>query len=164
MNIQQAAVSWFGLPEHTTVVGGEAAGQLVFAVTLTAEDLAGIAHRMQQVEPEPEPFSQPEPTREELRSRYDALPAETRALYGSFKHFLRVSGAEDQTEGIGGREVRHVDVVEEAAAVDLPAAVWVSNNEVSAHQVLLASDQNARGCLLQVHLLTPEQRAKYCGS
>lgn len=76
--------------------------------------------------------------------------------------------AAEQSEGIGGRKVIHVDAPEDGAESALPAAVWVPCEEVSQEQVNMRSDYRYRednteavDYLLQVALLTPEQRDKY---
>lgn len=189
MNFQQAAISWFGLPEHTRVADECAPGQVAFVVTLTAEDLAGIAQRM-QVQEEParagvvdwERLDREQISQEQLREDYAALTPAERGKYGSFGRYKAHRQAEQfdsgtlpggaepydwlpSTEGVGGRKVRHVDVAEEPEAVtELPAAVWVQPSDLAKAQFNWASDHDdVKGYLMQVDMLTAEQKAKYCG-
>lgn len=70
------------------------------------------------------------------------------------------------SEGVGCRKVQHVDAPEEEES-ELPAAVWVPDAEGEHYPVAMASDSrwNADAGqwehLIQVALLTPEQKAKY---
>lgn len=83
---------------------------------------------------------------------------------------MAIGGLPAESEGVGGRKVVHVDVPEQQDAdIELPAAVWVPAWDASAEQIATRSDyryrlDGAEGCdyLLQVALLTPEQKAKYC--
>lgn len=72
----------------------------------------------------------------------------------------------EPSEGIGGRKVQHVDVPEEPEAEsELPAAVWAHAAELTDTQLIMSSDADAerKMYLIQVDMLTPEQKAKYCG-
>jgi hypothetical protein len=83
----------------------------------------------------------------------------------AFKEVVSV-GCEQPSEGVGGRKVQHVDVAEEQEAVsELPAAVWVHWTDMQTGQKEMSSDwDELKQCyLLQVALLTAEQKAKYCG-
>jgi hypothetical protein len=70
----------------------------------------------------------------------------------------------DQTEGVGGRKVQHVDAPEEESD-GLPESVWVFGLDMQTGQHGMASD--SRECpggaeyLMQTAFLTPEQKAKY---
>lgn len=205
MSLDKAVISWYGLPEdRTAIAGGEAAGTFVFVVTATAEDLVGIAQRMQATTEVDQPVFRAGLSQAEMREAYNAMSAAERGKYGSFARYCAMrmvpeyapsgdveqpdgkinmilpelsegvgtmdgAGAADMTavapsEGVGGRKVVHVDVPEEAAP-ELPAAVWVAVDDLTQGQGNMASDR--RGVsgeteyLLQVDMLTAEQREKY---
>lgn len=69
-----------------------------------------------------------------------------------------------QTEGAGGREVKHVDVPAEEDSGALPDAVWVDAKDLTDQQKHLSSDYRGqvdrREYLVQVSMLTPEQLDK----
>lgn len=67
-------------------------------------------------------------------------------------------------KGVGGREIKHVHVDEEPVGDALPETVWAHGLDVEPHQAAMASDANPgrNEYLLQVSMLTPEQKARYC--
>lgn len=169
--ISQAAISYFGLPEGTQLVEGGPAGHFAFVIPLTEEHLRGIADRMKALA-EPVPYEQTieahlsVPTREQLRADWNKLTPKEQGVYGSFGMFCKAEIM--ASPGIGGREVQHVDAPVDAAPSALPDAVWVSQRDMLAHQVDLASEVQqlgggARNYLMQVIMLTDEQRIKYAG-
>lgn len=124
------------------------------------------------------------------RDDYSALSPQEKGKYKSFQRYKAHRQAEalqfdkeewaennkayhamlaEESEGVGGRKVQHVDVAEEPEAdAELPATVWVHGNDLSSHQLDMASDRRHKGefgteFLVQVDMLTPEQKAKYCG-
>ena len=171
-DIAQAAISYFGLPEGTTLVEGGPVGAFAFIIPLTEEHLRGIADRMKVMD---EPIEQvvftpsEMKTREQLRAEYNALSPQQRARFGSFGRFesqalMGVAGEDaiEPSEGEGGRKVQHVDApVEEESG--LPDAVWVPGYALDASQILMASDHNVtrNRYLVQVAMLNDTQRAKY---
>lgn len=172
--VQEAAISYFGLPEGTTLVEGGPVGAFAFIIPLTEEHLRGIADRMKAMAETAAPAAVfvASPSRDELRAEWDKLSQADRGRFGSFGRYaaqsamgLAADDAIEPTEGVGGREVKHVDAPVEAAPSALPDAVWVPLDDVSDQQRLMASDwQNTSDnveYLIQVAMLTDEQRAKY---
>lgn len=190
--VQQAAISYFGLPEGASLVEGGPIGHFAFIIPLTEEHLRGIADRMKALS---EPVPQPErgemitmaPTQDELRAIWNGLTQKEQGKYGSFGVFqFKVlndafcdvadsipvpggyrEGAQPVVDMLNGRKVQHIDApVEEEQG--LPQAVWVSHRDMLGHQVDLASEVQqlggvARNYLMQVAMLTEEQRIKYAG-
>lgn len=174
-DIQQAAISYFGLPEGTSLVEGGPVGAFAFVIPLTEEHLRGIADRMKALaEPIEQLVFAPNEmkTRDELRAEYNAMPAAEKAKWGSFGRYeahsaMGMAGddAIEPSEGAGGRKVQHVDVPEADARSALPDAVWVPQPELTQEQIMMSSDTKAGGgaqhWLIQTAMLTTEQQAKY---
>lgn len=111
-------------------------------------------------------------TSEELRAEYASMTVADKAKFGSFKRYeayaLQTMAADDAiepSEGAGGRKVQHVDVPVDEVPAELPDAVWVHAKDLNDNQLPLVSDRKVEDWvtyyLLQVSMLTDEQRAKY---
>lgn len=166
---------------------------LTVQIPIKDEDLGPIVKRMEQMPTTvrddavfvPDDLGQ-------LREDWAALTPAERGKYKSFARYKAYRQAEqfeadglpgvwrdekgdivrahippyEPSEGIGGRKVQHVDVPEEPEAdTELPAAVWVHAAEMTDTQLIMSSDADAerKMYLIQVDMLTPEQKAKYCG-
>lgn len=179
----QAAASYFGLTPQVTEIGTSQDGQMlaVFTVALTDEDIAAIVARMQniaQVEQEVPVFTpDSQVDTAALRATYDAMTPQEKGKYGSFARFLSVRRLEDFTGrvvagtpiepspnwGTGGRTVTHVDGPEPEGDGAMPEAVWVKPEDMELSQGGLWSEfcTKRRAYLMQVAMLTQEQREKY---
>lgn len=173
--IQQAAISYFGLPEGTQMVEGGPLGCFAFVIPLTEEHMRGIADRMKALS-EPihtEPgWTAPLKTRDELRSEYNAMSIKERGRFGSFNQYciestmglVQDDAIEPEAQGAGGRKVMHVNAPEEEQSA-LPEAVWLPSKEITHEQRIMMSDSKAVDgkpwCLVQVAMLTEDQRNKY---
>lgn len=94
--VQQAAISYFGLPEGATLVEGGPIGHFAFIIPLTEEHLRGIADRMkaltQAVPYEDTVEAQLNvPTREQLRTEWSEMTPREHARYGSFGRYCAQS-------------------------------------------------------------------------
>lgn len=170
--VEQAAISYFGLPEGATLVEGGPVGHFAFIIPLTEEHLRGIADRMKAMDEPVERGPMPRAlmkSQQELRAEYNAMSQAERGRFGSFNQYCVEStmgmAADDgveipHSEGVGGRKVQHVDgPVEEESG--LPDAVWVVTSDLNAYQLPMVSEQDGVWSLIQVAMLTDEQRAKY---
>lgn len=157
----KAAASYFGIPPDQLVIGGQVgaingAFKVSIELALTPEDLIGITNRMKQMDQARaaralDDFLKPRAGMSEAQSaEFDA-----EGLTGEWR--------DPSTEGVGGRKVVHVDVPEEQGDAGLPASVWVHWADMQTGQKEMSSDwDELKQCyLLQVALLTPEQKAKY---
>lgn len=175
--IQQAAISYFGLPEGTQMVEGGPLGCFAFVIPLTEEHMRGIADRMKALSELIEDAVVFAPsltkTKDELRAEYNAMSKDQKGNWGSFGQYCAASvmgtaqddAIEPEAQGAGGRKIMHVNVPEEEQSA-LPDAVWVPDNELSMHQIDMASDRDVHEgvgfvCLMQVAMLTEAQRSKY---
>lgn len=173
--VQEAAISYFGLPEGTTLVEGGPVGAFAFIIPLTEEHLRGIADRMKAMAEPLQPATIEQPAiahmaaHNELRAEWNMLSQAERGRFGSFGRYAAHSAmgmaADDgveipHSEGAGGRKVQHVDAPTEEES-GLPDAVWVRKADVTKEQIVMASDCDGVDYLIQVAMLTPEQRAKY---
>ena len=91
IEFNQAAASYFGLPEGTAVIPSDP-GHIAFHVELTSEALAGIAARMVALAlPKPDEAvaapSKADLPLSVLRTMYNALHPTQRAEYGSFGRY-----------------------------------------------------------------------------
>jgi hypothetical protein len=114
----------------------------------------------------------------EFGREYDALSQAEKAKHGSrFAYVMKLAQKADadygsklgaaimarSEKGVGGREIAHVDAPQGPDDGRLPESVWVPTSELEPHQLMMASDTDlptARS-LIQVAMLTPEQKAKY---
>lgn len=155
-----AAATYYGVPADQLVLGGQVGSvNGVFAITLqialTPDDLIGITKRMAQLD------------KERAGKALDDFLGEPRAGMPLAKSAefdaegLTGSWREPNSEGVAGRTVVHADVPEEDGDAGLPAAVWAPISEMSDQQAMLVSDARGGKGLLQVALLTDEQKAKY---
>lgn len=179
-DIQQAALSYFGLPDNARMVEGGAVGEFAFCIgPLTEEQMRGIADRMKAMAE----MENPRPligvphvwlhanqlSRKQLLISLGSYGVEYAMAWTDLTEHQRLGrnpteGANVWSEGAGGREVVHVDApVDEQDA--MPGAVWVPAEDFEDYQLPLASDQRTVDwCvqyLLQEALLTEKQRAKY---
>jgi hypothetical protein len=177
----QASKSYFGLAEtdilsanwHT--VDGRMV--LTFELLPTDDDMIGIAERMKQMRDtrpvpavtEPHTMQDLEKVERDAGAEYDRMTASERAPYGARWKYIEARVAEalnvgrtEQTQGIGGRKVSHVDAPE-TAAPELPDAVWVWASDVTDQQKALSSSYSIDrdSFLVQTVMLTPEQTVKY---
>lgn len=164
-DFQAAAVSYFGLPEGTTVIPSDP-GYLAFHVVLDADTLRGIADRMKALSVSPPVLEVPPSfceglSQDEMRERYNAMGAADKAKYGSFARYVAGQYDLSVSEGVGGRQVVHVDAPVEAEEQALPKAVWVPTSGLSREQKLMGSDHDSCYTLIQVAMLDDAQRAKY---
>lgn len=190
----QAAASYWGIPPDQLLMGkqgGTISGvfEVQLTIALTPGDLVGITHRMHQMaedtgmrEPQAEQdvFVADDPLQlAQWRDDYSALSPQEKGKFKSFQLYKSVrqlqqqeqeiaEALSEQSEGVGGRKVQHVDVAEEQEAVsELPAAVWVPHDDSTVEQRMFASAMDSSGVfvryLIQVDMLTPEQKVKYCG-
>jgi len=160
IDIAQAAISYFGLPEGTTLVEGGPVGAFAFIIPLTEEHLRGIADRMKAMAEIAGPAAVfvPATWREQLRLKWIDLSQAERARFGSFGRYAAQSAMGMAAD----------DAIEPAPA-DVPGAsteaVWVPSYELQEAQFNLVSDSKKdcglELCLIQVAMLTDEQRAKY---
>ncbi len=162
-------------------------------IPIMDEDMGPIVKRMGQLteQTQESPAFVPDDDLQmaQWRDDYSALSPQEKGKYKSFQRYKAHRMAEqanegpifatfaeakaaydamlnEPSEGVGGRKVQHIDVAEEQEAVsELPAAVWLWFDEATPQQAAMASDRNdAEGrYLVQVDMLTPEQKAKYCG-
>jgi hypothetical protein len=158
-----AAASYFGLPPDQLVLGGQVGViggtfRISIEMAITPDDLIGITNRMKQLDQHRASqaldsfIGKPRAGMSEAQSA--AFDAE--GLTGTWR--------EPSTEGVGGRKVAHVEVPKEEGDAGLPASVWVRDADLMRSQVGLASDtrnENGPEYLLQVSMLTDEQKAKY---
>lgn len=170
----KAAVSYYGidagLPVRTDINTAEdGVLYLTLSIAIKDEDLGPIVKRMSGIEQkeEFEPLFTADISDDEMRRDYTALQPGLKSRFGSFARYKawRMENKQpvvDQTEGVGGRKVQHVDAPEEEES-KLPAAVWVHNEDMVQYQMAMASeyDESTAQWLVQVTMLTPEQKAKY---
>lgn len=164
----QAAASYFGLAETNLrkaecfTDGGEVV--MAFEIRMMSGDLIAIGERMQVLAQE-ETTRAPDDTKVidwgqtigQMRDQYNALTPSERSRYGSFARFC--AGTPVQSVGANGRDVKHVEVEEEPAQIDV---VWVRDGDATDTQQRFASDYDKKkGFLVQVAMLTPEQKARY---
>jgi hypothetical protein len=172
----KAAVSYYGidagLPVRTDINTAEdGVLYLTLSIPIKDEDLGPIVKRMSGIEQkeEFEPLFTADISEAEVRQDYTALQPGLKSRFGSFARYKawRMENKQpvvDQTEGVGGRKVQHVDAPEEESD-GLPESVWVFGLDMQTGQHGMASD--SRECpggaeyLMQTAFLTPEQKAKY---
>lgn len=100
-----AAASYFGLPDTQVMQGStiEAAPggtiDLVLRISLTPDDMTGIAGRMaalaEMEQPEPVQAQVEMPSRERMREEYNALDKRARSEFGSFARYVAWRGGPD---------------------------------------------------------------------
>jgi hypothetical protein len=171
----KAAVSYYGiesgLPVRTDINTAEdGVLYLTLSIAIKDEDLGPIVKRMSGIEQkeEFEPLFTADISDDEMRRDYTALQPALKSRFGSFARYKawRMENKQpvvDQTEGVGGRKVQHVDAPEEESD-GVPESVWINRADLSWHQKTLVSDVNPEDpecALIQTMLLTPEQKAKY---
>lgn len=190
--LRAAASYWGVPPDQLILGGQHGAIDGVFSVqltiALTPDDLAGIVKRMHTMAQDDAVAaicrsaearghsvhtdgSQRAGMSVEKSAQFDA-----EGLTGTWvDHHVKPGASvkatiEEPTEGVGGRKVLHVDVPDDEPVTggELPAAVWVYVSDLVGNQRQLCSDgRHVFGAiepeaLVQVDLLTSEQRAKYC--
>lgn len=189
-NFLKAALSYYGVDasggHRSAFQSADGAQVLTVEINVTDDDLAGIAARMKVIQDEQVPAEAativPGPTDAELRQAYNAMSPAQRSAYGSFARFRAMcggaypyadrelrefadieAGAPEPSEGVGGRKVQHVDVEGQADAAEMPDAVWVPAYGMANYQFDVSSEYDAveNRYLMQVAMLTPEQRTKY---
>lgn len=176
-DIAQAAISYFGLPEGTTLVEGGPVGAFAFIIPLTEEHLRGIADRMkamaEPIEQAPAIIRMTSLSRDELRAEWEKMDGVARGRFGSFGRYAAHSAmgmaADDgveipHSEGAGGRKVQHVDAPAEEQS-GLPDAVWIRYADAGVMEMNFASDLQFRDgenwTLVQTAMLSEANRAKY---
>lgn len=135
-----AAASYFGVPVHQVMHGsGVQADQGTFdvllRVSLTPDDIAGVAGRMKAMAeaPQHEPVQAPPVafSRDEMREVYNALTPEERSQYGSFARYVSAQYAADpyvvQAQGATADEVGADYTKRVAEAFGVPAHLLVES-------------------------------------
>lgn len=175
-----AAASYFGMDPEQLAQGAMSTNseglRFTFIVQCKDDDYLGIADRMRAMrEPidsdEHSAFVQLPTVQEVMRdpvaymNRPECKDIFNRAMHVSKatrdKVYDHIEAQNAQTEGVGGRAVKHVDVPAEEDSA-LPAAVWLDAKDTTQAQRQMASDRDGDNerFLVQVAMLTPEQLAK----
>lgn len=147
-----AAASYFGLPD-TQVMQGSAVEtapggtiDLVLRISLTPDDVMGIAGRMKVMaemeQPEPGPAPAEMPSRERMREEYNALDKRARSEFGSFARYVAWRGGSDPF-----------------AVSEVPPHVYLWHHEATLRQRAEAIGRDAQGRFaVAVDELTEDQR------
>lgn len=158
----KAAASYHGIPAEIIArsdinTADDGVVYLTVSIPLREEDFSQIVKRMVQLQEKEEaesPAFIPDSDLDiqQWRDDYAALSPKEK---GQFKSFARYKAY---------RQAEQFEPEEPEAVSELPAAVWVHSDDVMQAQIGMASDKDwVKGFLLQVDMLTPEQKAKYCG-